>query len=135
MGVLRLMESVYYLPLYKTNSRQQHYAAFMNRIINIAAANEIFLGGKPDKQNAFVALGPIRFDTVNISTPPYIPFQVPFYYSAMKEKVMKYDSVYKRGRYYLLFKGVNRVSDSLSILDRFQPTKNKEEVFYLVTPK
>jgi hypothetical protein len=134
MVVLRLMEGVYYLQLYKTNSRQQQYAAFIQRISSLARHEDIYLGGKPDLQKAFVAIGPIRLDTVNISTPPYIPFQVPFYYSAMSKSIMKYDSGFTRGRYYLLFTGEQPDSSSLLILNRYQPSKNREEVFYLVTP-
>jgi 4-amino-4-deoxy-L-arabinose transferase-like glycosyltransferase len=135
MVVLRLMESVYYLPLYKTNSRQQQYAAYIKKITSLAGKKDIYLGGKPERQRALVAVGPMKLDTVNISTPPYIPFQVPFYYSAINKSIMKYDSGFTRGRYYLLFTGDQPDSSSLLILNRYQPSKNRQEVFYLVTPR
>jgi 4-amino-4-deoxy-L-arabinose transferase-like glycosyltransferase len=134
MVAVRLALSVYYLPVYKLNSKQQQFSNF-TKTITRQAGGDINLGGKPDIQKAFVALGPLRFDTVSIAMPPFIPFQAPLYYTINNNRIMKYDPVMKHGRFYLLFTEVVPDTMKLNIINRFQPATRRKEVFYLVTPK
>ena len=134
MVAVRLIVSVYYLPIYKATSTQQHFAAFIKTITKQAGGNQIYLGGAPGIQEAFLAIGPLRFDTVKISMPPFVQFQAPFYYSAINHKVMQYDSAMKQGNYYLLFTENAPDSTSLKILNHYQPSVRKKEGFYFVTP-
>ncbi|CAN5644975.1 hypothetical protein BH10BAC3_BH10BAC3_06600 [soil metagenome] len=135
MVAVRLTVSMYYLPVYKLNSKQQQFSNFTKTITRQAGGNDIYLGGNPDIQKAFIAVGPLRFDTVNITMPPFIPFQAPFYYSINNKKVMQYDPELRIGRYYLLFTTGVPDTMKLNVLNRFQPSVSKKEVFYLVTPK
>ncbi|MES2648212.1 MAG: glycosyltransferase family 39 protein [Bacteroidota bacterium] len=134
MAAVRFGISVYYLPVYKLNSKQQQFSNF-TKTITRQAGGEIFLGGKPDLQKAYVAIGPVRFDTVVITMPPFIPFQAPFYYTVNNNRIMKYDPVMKSGQFYLLFTDVMPDTITLKVINRFQPAVRKKEVFYLVTPK
>jgi 4-amino-4-deoxy-L-arabinose transferase-like glycosyltransferase len=135
MVALRLIVSIYYLPVYKSGSTQQHFAEFIKTITKQAGSNPIYLGGSPGIQEAFVAVGPLRFDTVRIQMPPFVQFQAPFYYSAINKRVMEYDSVMKAGNYYLLFTEAVPDTMTLTILNHYQPSKRKKETFYLVKRK
>jgi 4-amino-4-deoxy-L-arabinose transferase-like glycosyltransferase len=135
MVMLRLVESAYYLPLYKTYSSQQPFASFLSSIEKQAGGNDIWLGGTPERQHVRVAIGPLLLDTVNITTPPFIFFGAPYYYTVATHKVMRYDSVFTKGRYYLLFDKQIPDTSRLMLLNRFRPSDGKEDAYYFVTLK
>jgi 4-amino-4-deoxy-L-arabinose transferase-like glycosyltransferase len=133
--VLRLIESSYYLPLFKSGSKQVQFAAFIDSITQQAKGNSIYLGGKPEIQHARIAIGPLAFDSVSVSMPPYIFFGAPYYYSIKTGQVMKYDSVFSSNRYYLLLSKEAPDSLQLQLLNRFKPSERKPETYYFVTPR
>lgn len=134
MVAARLLVSIYYLPVYRATSTQQHFASFIQTITKQAEGKQVYLGGAPVTQEAYLAIGPLRFDTVRISMPPFVQFQAPYYYTAINQKVMQYDPGMKKGNYYLLFTENRPDTTALKILNEYRPSARKKEMFYFVTP-
>lgn len=132
--LLRGGMTFYYFPLYRANKNGQLYASVIaKKITEVVKTEPVYLIGKPVK----AVIGPVIFNRVIITTPPFLDYGISFYYSKYSGRILQYsDSVVADS--YCIFDEDNfnlYFPDKDNMEIAFDFSKGKGMKYYLVRPK
>lgn len=102
MGLARISMNIIYIPLYKAESETTHLKAQVEEVLKTTDQVEISMLGMPHIYDSKINL--LGFDLFNyqVSVPPIISYQFPYYYYRKSGKVLKYTQDPKKGNYYIV---------------------------------
>jgi 4-amino-4-deoxy-L-arabinose transferase-like glycosyltransferase len=106
MALLRLVYNFAGMPWQQSHGVQTGlvYRQLSSEILGITGSAPVHLAGEPYLQTADPSLGPFPFRKIELTLPPMVPYQIPYYLTRSNGHVVRYDRELRPGTYYLAFR-------------------------------
>ena len=101
MILTRLAFNVFYLPTLQADPNTLIYRSHVEEILAITGDEAVYFTGPAMQQEVSLGYGGISTGDFTLTTPPLIPYQVPYYLSRHNGKIMKYHTEIQADQYYL----------------------------------
>ncbi len=136
MVFLRVGVNLFYLPVLAAESSRMTYRAEIAKVLEISESDVVYWTGAPFEFKAEASFLGIDLAAANLSTPPLIAYQVPYYLSRCNGKVMQYHDTPQRGLYYLTHEDQLPKSLQITALYRFRDhSAGKDLVLFFMPSK
>ena len=91
----------FYFPIYKSQSTDMLYKDNLAKITRITGNEPVFYFNKVDTVNAKIGIGPVRLDSTQLHLPPFMSYEVPYYYSKFTNNILRFTDHLEPGNYYI----------------------------------
>ena len=124
----------FYFPIFKAvdKDRGMNIKPNLEAIVQITGKDPVYYFNHKERVHAKMAIGPIKFDSVTMFTPPFISYEVPFYYTQKTQNILRFTDQLEPGNYYITLSDAH-LNKPFTILHRFTDYSENKEVMLIKT--
>lgn len=122
----------FYFPIFKSKADSMNFKTNMEKIVEITGKDPVYYYDNPDTMVAKMALGPLKLDSAILSVPPFVSYELPFYYSQFTKNILRFSPKLEPGNYYITFSDVP-ITQPFTLLYHFPDVDEKKEVLLIQT--
>lgn len=125
--MIRLMINFFVQPSIRESSHALVNLDHLQTILEITGDEPLFISGEPFTQQNNLSIGPIQMASSEISTAPEISYILPYYYTKLTHRVLRYEQDLQAGKWYLIYTQDIR-EESVDIFYRYEEPLTKDEM-------
>jgi len=122
----------FYFPIFKALDKSMNMQSNLEVITKITGKDQVYYYNYNEVVNAKLAIGPLKFDSVTLHTPPFISYEVPFYYTQKTRNILRFTDQLEPGNYYITLSDAP-FNKPFTILHRFYDYSENKEVLLIRT--
>lgn len=128
MCFMRIATNLTFLPASQATSSSLIYRDAINDMLAITKNEPIYFYGEPYKYHVQAKLGGIVFDEVDMTVPPFMPYQIFYYISAGNKQICQFTTKLEKGKYYVSREIWVPQDVSISVLSSFTEATHQQKI-------